>query len=331
MNASYQAARERAALIDLDAEGRLRVGGPDAQDALNACFSMDLEVVLPWRGVSGLFLDANAGIQAIATVFRGGEDEFFVFTESATATSLADHLRQALSGANVQIDDLAQSHSWIALIGPKAQAAMAEVAGEEVMGLPYLAFEENLPLQSTLFRMGFCGEFEFRVLCPQERSQEVTDRLLQVGQPLGVDKQSAEVMRLLMLEMRSLSITDIPSGFDPIRCGLHWMVNFRKPQFVGRDAVLAAKVAPRQHALMMLLDSNGVARAGDRLRIENRDLGQLTHVRYSPELGRDIALAYVDADLGWVGVSFETVGQARGCLATGVSAPLFVTKTISSA
>lgn len=328
MKASYQLARNHAALLDLEAEGRIRIAGAGAEAALNACFSMDLEIIHPWRGVTGLFLNEEASVLAIATVFRA-DDEFFVFTEAASAARLLAHLREALAGADARIEDLSDAYGWIGLLGPKAQAAMAELAGEEVLGLPYQSFEENQPLQATLFRMGFCGEFEYRVLVPRARIHELAERLLDGGRPFGVDKAPPDVMCVLMLEMRSLGFADIPPGGDPIQCGLHWMVNFRKPQFVGRDALMAAKEAAPQRALMVRLEPAGSARAGDRLRIEGRDLGQLAHVDYSPVLEQDIALAYVDADLGWVGVTFDAKVAAGSCLATGVSAPLFVTKTIS--
>ncbi|WP_310452585.1 hypothetical protein [Sulfuritalea sp.] len=328
MNASYNIARNQTALLDLGNEGRVRIGGADAEQALNACFSMDLEIILPWKGVTGLFLNEQGGILAIATVFKG-DDEFFVFTEAATAASLLQHLRERLSGADVEIEDLSQRFGWICVLGPRAQNAMSQFAGDEILGLPYLAFEENVKLEAKLFRMGFCGEFEYRMLCPLERCQEMLLGFLDGGQEFGVEMAQPEVMLLLMLEMRSLGIADIPSDADPIQAGLHWMVNFRKEAYPGRDAVLAAKAEPRRRALMLLLEKNGAAKAGDRIEIEEQDFGFLAHVDYSPALERDIALAYTDPELGWVGVSFRTAGEDGGCWATGVSAPLFVTKTVS--
>src|SRR5262245_1839329 len=139
MNASYDIARNRTALLDLGGEGRIRIGGPDAQRALNDCFSMDLEIVLPWKGVTGLFLDEHAAVLAIATVFKG-DDEFFVFTETASAGRVLQHLNEQLAGARVTIEDLSQSHGLIGVLGPQAQNAMAQFGGEDILGLPYLAF-----------------------------------------------------------------------------------------------------------------------------------------------------------------------------------------------
>lgn len=330
MNASYKIARSQVALIDLGNEGRIRVSGADAEKALNACFSMDLEIILPWKGVTGLFLNEQASVLAVATVFKG-DDEFFIFTEVATSEILLRHLGEKLSSAAVEIEDLSTQYGWICALGPKAQNAMSEFAGEDILGLPYLAFEENVKLDAKLFRMGFSGEFEYRILCPLDRCQEMKATMLNGGQEFGLEVVQPEVLSLLMLEMRSLGIADIPSDVDPIQAGLHWMVNFRKEAYFGHQAVLEAKSNPRRRALMLRLAEKGVAAAGDRIEIEGQDFGFLVHVDYSPTLESDIALAYADPAFGRVGVTFETKGKERGCMATGVSAPLFVTKTVSGA
>lgn len=330
MKSNYNTARNHAALLDLAGEGRIRISGADAQKALDACFSMELEIILPWKGVTGLFLSDQGAVLAIATVFKG-DDEFFVFTEAATAASLLRYLQDHLAGQQVDIEDLSQRFGWICVLGPKAQSAMSQFGGEEVLGLPYLAFEENVKLEAKLFRMGFCGEFEYRVLCPLDRCLAMMSDFVEAGQEFGLEMADPNVLPLLMLEMRSLGIADIPADADPIQAGLHWMVSFGKQAYPGRDVVLAAKSEPRRRALMMLLEEGGVARAGDRLQIEGQDFGFLAHVDYSPVLDRNIALAYADAELGWVGVSFGVVGKEGGCVASGVSAPLFVTKTVSGA
>lgn len=330
MNACYKIARNQTALIDLGNEGRIRVSGADAEKALNACFSMDLEIILPWKGVTGLFLNDQASVLAIATVFKG-DDEFFIFTEAATAKTLLQHLGEKLVSAAVEIEDLSTQYGWLCVLGPNAQNAMSQFAGEDILGLPYLAFEENAKLEAKLFRMGFSGEFEYRILCPLDRCKEMTASMLDAGQEFGLEVVQPDILPLLMLEMRSLGIADIPADADPIQAGLHWMVNFRKESYPGYEAVQKAKSNPRRKALMLLLAESGVAAAGDRIEIEGQDFGFLAHVDYSPTLESDIALAYADPELGWVGVAFETKGKVRGCTATGVSAPLFVTKTVSGA
>jgi len=84
-------------------------------------------------------------------------------------------------------------------------------------------------------------------------------------------------------------------------------------------------------ALMVVFDEAGKIQAGDMLTIEGNDVGVIARVSFSPTLDRDVGLAYVRADLGWVGVPFLVNGRRGTALARGASAPLFVTKTVRAA
>lgn len=330
MKASYKAVRERVALIDLSDEGCFVVSGPDAVNVLDRSFSMDLEIVPRWRGVSGLFLNEDASIIAIATVFRG-DDECYVFTEADSAADLHKHLLAQLAGGSLDLHQLSESDSWLCIVGPNAQSVAAHVGGDDVLGMPYLSFEQNLALGLRIFRMGFCGEYEYRVLCPADRRHELIERLLDAGREFGMERACPSVLPLLMMEMRSLSSRDFPAGSDPIGLCMHWMVSFRKQAYPGADAVQALKLAPRSRALMLSFAQAGIAAAGDRLEIDGTEVGFCASVHYSPTLGKDVALACVNPDFGWVGVPFNAVGLRGTVAAVGVSAPLFVTRTVSAA
>ncbi len=332
----YAAVRQRAALMDLSCEGRWQLTGTHALLALNRLFSLDLEIVPRWQGVSGLFLQKDASVIAIATVFRG-DDSCYVFTEASTAQALQDYLCAELGGTDVTLTDLAESHDWLCLLGPAAQATMAAAAGDDILGMRYLSFEHSPTLGLPIFRMGSCGEYEYRMLCPKEQTQERIEDLLAAGRDCGIALADPAVLPLLMMEMRSLSRHDIPAGGNAVTLGMHWMVSFRKPSYPGSDALHDAKRSPEHRSLMLRFDQAGLASAGDRLEIDGTDLGFCVNVHFSPTVGTDIGLAYVDADFGWVGVPFRVVcaratADAVGAIeAIGVSAPLFVTKTVSAA
>jgi glycine cleavage system aminomethyltransferase T len=330
MNQSYELARDGAALLELQTEGRFRVGGARAEAALNALFSADLEIVAPYKGAIGLFLDDAAGVIAIAAVFKAADD-FYVFTEAASADALWRHLSSELPAQGAELEDLRATHDWLCILGPRAQDTMSKSAGDHILGLPYLAFEENEALGALVFRMGFCGEYEYRMLLPAGHGAEAAARLLRDGAEFGIGRAEAAVLPTLMLEMRSLALADLPPGGNPIEAGLHWMINFRKDGLRADAALQRIKAAPQRRALMLRLRDAGRAADGDRLAIEGKDLGYLARVLHSPTLGEDIGLAFVEPGFGQVGVTFEVLGARGATRALGVSAPLFVTKTVRSA
>lgn len=330
MNESYQLARHSAALFDFHADGRFRVSGPHAEAMLNALFSIDLDVILPWKGGIGLFLTDTANVIATATIFKA-DDAFYIFTESGYADALYRYLSDKLHDDGIVLEDLRATHAWIVVLGPRAQEVMVKCAGEDILGLPYLSFEENKSLAGLLFRMGFCGEFEYRLLVPVQAKSAITTELLAQGAEFGIGCAQPEAIETLMLEMRSCGKQHLPIDADPIEAGLHWMINFRKDGLTAGDTIHANKLSPARRSLMLRLQETGCAHDGDRLMIEGEEVGFLARVCYSPTLGTDIGLAFVEPELGYVGVSFEVSGRDGVTLAIGTSAPLFVTKTVLAA
>lgn len=325
---SYEIVRNAAGLCDLGAEGRMKIVGTDAIDGVNALFSMDLETALPGGGLSGMFLDESAKIIAFATIFIDDED-LFLITEPSTADVLMTYLSDKLANRDAKIQDLSSTHDWISILGPKAQEIMIEVGGDDILGLPYLSFEHNQDLDLKVFRMGGCGEFEYRLLCPKDRTETIISELLRRGESFGLALIEASVMPLLELEMRTLRLADIPEGVTPIDCGLHWMIDFRKETFPGSDVIHAAKEKPAHRMVMLSFPKGSHAEAGGRITIEGQDMGYLVRVIHSPALDQTVGLALADPDFGWIGVSFET--NDDGSLGTATSAPLFITKTVMEA
>lgn len=327
---AYDVARNGTALMRLEGEGVLRIGGANAETALNALFSMDLEIILPFRGISGLFLRDDASVIAMATVFKGDED-FFVFTEPASAAALAAYLETGLQGQDVMLEYLSSTMSVLCLLGPKAEKAMSEFGGDDILGLPYLSFEDNARLGLPLFRMGSSGEYEYRILCPNDAVAAIEAQMLEKAAEFDLEQISPDILGLLMLEMRSLQLSDLSEGADPITAGLHWMVDFRKEGYPGANLLHAQKEAPQERPLMLLLDVGAKAAQGDQIAIQGQPMGRIIRAAFSPHLGRHVALVYAQPDFGWVGVRFELIGREASGQAEGVSAPLFVTQTVSRA
>jgi aminomethyltransferase len=327
---SYRAARGGVALIDLSEDAYLRVSGDTAEQDLEGLFSMELALVGVGRGISGMFLNESGHVIAAATIFRQGDD-FIIFTDRDGAEALISYLRGACLGSDTAIEDLRREYRLLSVLGPQAQNVMAACAGEEILGLPYLTCEQNEALGAVLFRMGYSGEYEYRILCAQEQAQDIESRIMSATAEYRVHRGQRDVLPTMMLEMRSLGSADIPANESPVALGLHWMVAFRKDAYPGKAQVRRQKSEAERKAVMVVMDKSATVKAGTRIAIESRDVGYVSCVRFSPTLGTDIGLAMVDRDFAWVGVQYHVAGTDDGTRMNAVSAPLFVTRTVKAA
>jgi len=327
MSNTYELVRNRAAVFDFSGEGRFFISGTEAMDAVNAIIAADLETIPELKALNTVLLDENGTLIAILWILNG-EDGIWVLCDEDRRSEVGRRLDAAVQVRDARFEDQTDATFCYAIIGALAQEITMAVAGEDIIGIPYLGFEPNAETDTLLCRLGYTGEFDYRFIAPRERAAELQERIMEAGAEFGLDQGDPKELPLLMIEMRSLSQREhIPEGTDPIQAGLHWMIDFRKEEFPGHDAVHARKSDPGRKALILVLDSKDSPPAQTPVLIENQEVGHCAYLAWSPTVGKTVALAYVDTKLAWVGVVFDVAGLD----ARAVSAPLFITKTVSTA
>ena len=75
--------------------------------------------------------------------------------------------------SGVTIQNLSDTHRKLTIAGPSGQDLMSEVAGEDILSIPYLGFEESADFGYLIFRQGFGGEFEFHLLIENSDFEDV--------------------------------------------------------------------------------------------------------------------------------------------------------------
>ncbi|WP_349368702.1 glycine cleavage T C-terminal barrel domain-containing protein [Salinarimonas sp.] len=327
MQDDYLRVRETVACFAGAPACAVAVTGADAEAWLNAAFAKDVEAIVPLKGAIGLFLEHSGDVFAMASVFRKEDDGFLVFSDRR---ELRDRLIADADG-DVAVTDIAATHGLVNVIGPKAMELMTEIAGEDIVSIPYMGFEESVDGDYVVFRQSFTGEFEFRLMAPHDGFDALYSRVLEAAREMGGGEIDPAIIDLVSLEMRFIKDADVIGRVTALEAGLHWMIDFRKEDFVGRDAVLREKSDLKRKSLIVRLDEAGVAEAGADLMIEARPVGKLVRVVYSPRLETDIAFAFVERDIGWVGVNYAVrSGEGRTTLASAVSSPLFLSRSVLS-
>jgi aminomethyltransferase len=90
---------------------------------------------------------------------------------------------------------------------------------------------------------------------------------------------------------------ELTADITPVQARVGWAVGWRKPEFWGRDVLVAEKEAgPSRRAWGLLAEGRGVLRAGLQvLDVDGQELGTTTSGTFSPTLGVGVALALLDA------------------------------------
>lgn len=337
---AYEIVRKKVGLFDLSDVGVFKISGSHAETFLNRLCGADISYQKEEKTINTVFCNEKGEIVFIGWILKE-EESFSLHVDSEKrefAKKWISQQKKAEKNSDLEISDLSEEKACLSLVGPLAQKIMLTLFGEDILGLPYLGIEKNtkvLATESLVCRYGYTGEYEYRLFFEKERKSDFIDLIESVGANDGLGKPDRKILDLLMLEMKSINQNiDLSPTMTPLQAGLHWMLNFRKDQFIGKEALVRQKEEGTYSKLVMLLSSeDSVFEPGAKIFLDDStSIGTLIHPSYSPTLKQSIALGLIVADYAWPGIPVNIQDKdKKSCQFNTVSAPVFITQSILSA
>jgi aminomethyltransferase len=330
--AEHRAVRRAAGLFDLTHLGKVEVTGPGALAMLQRIVTNDLDRTGPGRAQYELVLNDHGGVVEDLIVYRLDEDRFLVVPNAANVARivriLADEEEAADGRAHVVES---RDRCLLAVQGPSSVDVVSALFPEaSELAFMRCAEARYRGKRTVVTRSGYTGEVGFELFAPFDVAdalwQELHERVRDAGGgPCGL--AARDVLRLEM--GYPLYGQDLSEDRTPLEAGLDWAVAVDKGGFRGRDALVRRRedgLTSRLRGLRMA-ERRHIPRAGYRVFLADRPIGEVTSGTFSPQLGTGIALAYLrPADAVDVGDEVEVDIRRRRGVAT-VVAPPFVDRS----
>jgi 4-methylaminobutanoate oxidase (formaldehyde-forming) len=320
IGAEALATREAAGLFDETSFAKLEVSGPDACAFLQGLCANDIDVD-PGRIVYTQMLNRRGGIETDFTVTRLAPDRFLIVTGTAFGNHDLGWIRAHLpDDGRVDVRDMTSSRVCFGLWGPRARDILAGLSRDDVSNeaFPYMTARQitigQVPVLAL--RVTYVGELGWELYAPTEFGVTLWDTLWEAGRPHGLAAAGYRAIEALRLEKgyRAWS-SDITPDETPFEAGLGFAVALDKGEFVGREALVAAKAAgPRKRLRCLVLDDpRSVCLGNEPVRIDSEVVGRVTSGGYGFAVEKSIAYAYLPASVaigsrGNVDVFGEWVG-----------------------
>ena len=313
----HEGFRERAGIIDMTSFGKIEVEGPDALHLLDRVCANRIDRP-PGSVVYTQWCDRRGGIVADVTVTRLGDDRFRVVTGAGVVDSDIGWLRlNRRDGERVSLREASDELAVIGLWGPRARDVLAACTDDDVSGdaLPFRrALEIAVGAAPVLAqRITYVGELGFELYVPPEWAVQVWDALFLAGREHGIEPGGYRVLESLRMEKGYRYMgTDISASDTPYDAGLGFCVALDKDEFNGREALAEAAARGRSRALRTLLvggDDYLPLYGGEAVRVDGRTVGRARSCAYGLTVKRNIAYAYLPADLAeGAAVEVEVLG-----------------------
>ena len=298
----YNAIRNSCAVFDLSPMTKHLITGPDALAFMNRLVTRDVAKIKPGRVGYCLWCDDAGQVVDDGTIFHLREGVYRLCSQERQL----DWLLCSAFGFDVRIVEETNDVAGLALQGPTSCAVLKNLGlrGIESMtpfGLRSYPFEGA---ELTVSRTGYTGDLGYELWIDPDHALLLWDRLFAVGSNYGI-----RAIGTMALEMSRIEAGFIQAGVDflpadravrvdrtrsPFELDLGRLVDFSKPNFTGRRALLAEQERGSRFRLVRLdVEGNKPAKDAYIYDPQRKNIGVVTSSMWSPAAKASIALASV--------------------------------------
>ncbi len=295
----HMAVRTAVGMFDVSHMGEFFIEGPGATDSIDHLVTHEIRSLEPGRARYTVMLNDQGGIIDDLLVYRLSDQRWMMVVNAANIEKdrawVTSHLDNAV------LEDKSSDTALIAVQGPQSPHLIERLLPDLPDQIRYYRFT-TVEIDQTpviVSRTGYTGEDGFEIYAPASAAVPIWEKLMALGQPLGLLPCGLGARDTLRLEAGMLLYgQDMDESVTPLDVGLNWVVRLEKGPFIGRDALLNQKqTGPRFRLIGFEMVEPGIARHGyDVLNADQQPIGVVTSGTHAPFLKKRIGLARVPAD-----------------------------------
>ena len=333
--AEHKAVRNGVGVFDVSHMGdiRIRTGRRDggALAAVQHLSMNDAAKLAIGQAHYSAMLYPNGTFVDDVVVHRLGEDDFLLVINAGTREKDIQWVRGHTRGFDCVVEELSDSYTQLAIQGPRAIDLLQKLTDANLAAIKNYWFTHGTVcgLPGTLIaRTGYTGEDGFEIYVPSDAatSAKVWDAVMEAGRAFGILPCGLGARNTLRLEAKmALYGHEISDTVNVWEAGLDRYAKMEKPEFIGREALAAAKAAGTTRTLVGLeMVERGIARDGYCCcSHDGVPIGAITSGSPSPTLGKNIALAYVPPAMSAIGTNIDVEIRGQRCKAQVVPTPFY--------
>jgi len=308
----YFAGRNSCGVFDLTPMTKHRVTGPDALAYLNRLVTRDVQKIRPGRVGYAVWCTDEGRVIDDGTIFHLREGDYRLCSQEHQI----DWLMINALGFDVQIADETHDVAGLALQGPTSCAVLKRMGLAGIENLTPFGLEtfDLDGAELMVSRTGFTGDLGYELWIEPRHATALWDRLFEAGELHNIRPMGSQALEMLRIEagfimagaefMPAMQTVRPTHTRSPFELGLGWLVDFSKPVFNGRRALLREKEDGSRYALVRLDIEDNKPAANSYVFADPKakaNIGWVTSAMWSPSAKKNIALATVATPHGAVG------------------------------
>ena len=317
----YFCIRNTCGTYDISPMQKYHVEGPDAEAMLDRMVTRDVTKLrenrvtyVCWCTDAGRMIDDG-------TIFRLGPEKFML---TCGSPSLAWLKKACVGFDKVTVTDMTDRIAGLSLQGPCSYAVLKAMGLKDLEALKPFGIMKVPLIDGELMvsRTGFTGDLGYELWIDPVLALPLWDMLYRAGDNYGIQPYGEAATNMARLEAgfimpdmefhEALKTVHFEHDQTPFELNLGWLVDFKKPHFNGRRALLEERERGPKYTLTRLdIEGNKVAEGSWIYQDEDcsKHVGYVTSAMWSPAAKANIALAmirteYLKGEL-WAEIYYE--------------------------
>ncbi|MEM7330888.1 MAG: aminomethyltransferase family protein [Chloroflexota bacterium] len=345
--------RNNVGLQDLSTMGEVDIKGPGAERLINRLLVNKVYDLHPGQVRYSTMCDEDGFIVDDITCYKFNDEHFMIVTSSSPRKESYQWIAEHARTMSAYVNDVTGSIALLTVQGPRSLDYLLTVVSEsDIDNLRFFRFSPGVINGSEILisRSGFTGELGFELYVPAEEAAVIWEYIIATGKEFGLMPYGVGAMQSMRIEKAlPLAGPDIDGTQNPFEVGLHRWIDFKKREFIGRDALLQIQdmgLNRRWTGLALKSDiaaANGDpvytvadiatfqekmftgSEAGEKFDLETagEQVGYVTSSAKGHSVKKMLALAYVDVSHSWPGAKLMVSVGGRPVVATVTNTPFF--------
>jgi len=323
-----RAVRTAVGINEIHNFSKFEISGDGAQDWLSRI--MAGRIPAPGRMSLSPMLSPKGKLIGDFTISNRAERGFQLNASYAAQSYHERWFRQHLPAKGVQLRNVSLQRIGFQIAGPKARELLSRITRTDVSNaaLPFLGvveLEAGL-VPATICRVSYTGDLGYEIYVAPHHQLALYQSLREAGADLGLRPFGMRAMMSLRLEKSFGSwLREFKPDYTPAETGLERFIDFKRNEFIGREACLAERNRPPLKQLCSLEVKAGDCDvwADEPIWKDGQVVGFVSSGGYAHYVEKSIALGFLPPQMITDGAEFEIeiLGERRP--ATLFSRPLF--------
>lgn len=297
VNAEHETVRNGVGVFDVSHMGEFFLSGPNALALIQKVTSNDAATLTIGRAQYSCLPNNEGGIVDDLIVYKMEEEKYLLVVNASNIEKDWEWI-SSHNDLGVDMKNLSDDYSLLAIQGPKAVEAMQALASIDLSAIAYYHFAvsdfagfDDVIISAT----GYTGSGGFEIYCKNEQAEAIWNKVFEAGAVFGIQPIGLAARDTLRLEMGfCLYGNDINDTTSPLEAGLGWITKFNK-EFTNSENLKQQKEEGVSKKLVGFeLTERGVPRHD--YEIVDKDgnvIGIVTSGTMSPSMNKGIGLGYV--------------------------------------